>query len=257
MVNAMPTVVFGERPFDAELVIFDKDGTLTDFKKTWIPLLEKRIDIVREKLGLDVPRRELRDLIFKTFGVGDDWIDPYGPFPYTPPHEDEIVFATALYSLGVPWEKGKTVARHSIERAEEELDRRETTVLFEGVPEVLDSLKRAGLLLALATADLTGIAQTILSFTGIHGLFDYVVGADMVARHKPDPEMLHKILEALKVGPESSVLVGDSITDMEMGRRAGLGLVVGVTEGGIAAEQDLARDADLVIPSVRDIRVIT
>jgi hypothetical protein len=42
---------------------------------------------------------------------------------------------------------------------------------------------------------------------------------------------------------------------MEMGRRAGLGLVVGVTEGGIAGHGDLARDAHLVIPSVRDIRV--
>jgi hypothetical protein len=44
---------------------------------------------------------------------------------------------------------------------------------------------------------------------------------------------------------------------MEMGRRAGLGLVVGVTEGGIASERDLARDGDLVITSVRDIRVIS
>ena len=41
----MKTVIFGDRPFETELIIFDKDGTLTDFRKTWFPILEKRLDI--------------------------------------------------------------------------------------------------------------------------------------------------------------------------------------------------------------------
>lgn len=253
--SATRTVYFGDRAFDARLIIFDKDGTLTDFRKTWIPLLEKRIDIVIDRLDIKVSRTELKDLIFQTFGIKDDWIDPYGPFPYSPPSEDEIVFATALYSLGVPWQKGKNVARYSTERAEKELDRRETTVLFDGVVDVLKRLKAKGFLLALATADLTAIAENILEFTDLRKYFDFVIGTDMVERTKPDPEMAHKTLAALRVDPAHTALVGDAITDMEMGRRAGLGLVVGVTEGGIAGHGDLARDAHLVIPSVRDIRV--
>jgi phosphoglycolate phosphatase-like HAD superfamily hydrolase len=40
---------------------------------------------------------------------------------------------------------------------------------------------------------------------------------------------------------------------MEMGKRARLGLVAGVLEGGVADEKALSRNADLIIGSVRDI----
>jgi phosphoglycolate phosphatase len=251
----MRTLLFGDRSFDAELVIFDKDGTLTDFRKTWLPLLEKRIDLAAKQIDRDVDRQTLRALIHRTFGIDGERIDPYGPFPYTPPWEDEIIFATALYSIGVPWQKGKLIARYSLERAEEELDRKTCTELFPGVADTLRRLKSEGLLLSVATADLTDIARNALIYADVYDLFDYIIGADMVEKDKPDPEMIFKTLEELQVKPEREVLVGDSITDMEMGRRAGLGLVVGVTEAGVATARDLARDADLVIPAVREMEV--
>jgi phosphoglycolate phosphatase-like HAD superfamily hydrolase len=67
--------------------------------------------------------------------------------------------------------------------------------------------------------------------------------------------MIEKTLEALGVGRERAAMVGDSVVDMEMGKRAGLGLVVGVLESGIADEKILSKNADVVIGSVRDITV--
>ena len=55
---------------------------------------------------------------------------------------------------------------------------------------------------------------------------------------------------------EKTALGGDSIVDMEMGRRANVGLVVGVLEGGVATRRDLEKNADVVIETVRDIRPI-
>jgi len=50
-------------------------------------------------------------------------------------------------------------------------------------------------------------------------------------------------------------MVGDSITDMSMARRAGVAYAVGVTSGALSAEM-LALHADLVIPNVHAIQVV-
>jgi phosphoglycolate phosphatase-like HAD superfamily hydrolase len=78
----------------------------------------------------------------------------------------------------------------------------------------------------------------------------------MVDKDKPDPEMIHKTAGALNADIKKTVLVGDSIIDMEMGKRAKVGLVVGVLESGVALRKDLEKDADLVIDSVRNIKLI-
>jgi phosphoglycolate phosphatase len=252
----MKTVIFGDRPFEAELIIFDKDGTLTDFRKTWLPILEKRLQILTKKLYLEEREKNFRETAYRRFGINGEHIDPYGPFPYTPPHEDEVIFATVLYEFGIPYEKGKGAARASVVEAEREIDRIAVSMLYDGVEDVLRSLHSGGVLLTLATADLTEIACNTLKRLGIFDLFDFVVGADMVTHNKPHPEMVDKTLEALNISPAHTALVGDSIVDMQMGKAAEIGLIVGVLEGGIATKKDLDGQSDVVIDSVRNIRVL-
>ncbi len=249
----MQKVLFGKRPFETELIIFDKDGTIADFGKTWLPVLGERLEIIFDEIP-DLPVDRIRSRLYKVYGIEGEVIDPFGPFPYSPPWEDEIIITMVLYEAGVPWQKGKAVTRYAIEKAEERLDRTSYDVLFEGVAEALECLKKDGLLISLATADLTDIAEKTLKNAGIHHLFDYIIGADKVQNDKPDPEMVLKTVEALQADIGKTALVGDTITDMEMGRRAEVGLIVGVTEGGIASEEHLRKDADVVIASVRDIR---
>ena len=252
----MSLIRFGDITFDTDLIIFDKDGTITDFKKTWLPILEKRLEIILSKLNIAFHPEVIRSYVKQAFGIFNGYIDPYGPFPYSTPWEDEIIFGTVLYRFGIPWQKAKDTARYAIDRAEEELDRSRFAELYPGVREVLEDLRKSGVLIALATADLTSIAYDTLKHVGIHDLFDFVVGADMVENDKPNPDMIDKILDTLNVSRSKTVMVGDSITDMEMGKRANIGLVVGVLEGGVAAKKDLARIGDIVIDSVRDISVV-
>ena len=252
----MSIVRFGSRPFETELIIFDKDGTLTDFKKTWVPILEKRLEIILNSIKTNFHKEKIKAYAYQAFGIFNDYIDPYGPFPYSTPWEDEIIFGTILYHFGIGWQKAKDVARHAIDEAEQQLDRSKYAELYDGVRETLESLREAGILIALATADLTDIAYETLKHVGIHDLFDYIVGADLVENDKPNPDMIDRIVESLKVSKSTTVMVGDSITDMEMGKRAKVGLVVGVLEGGIASKDDLSRIGDVVIDSVREIKVV-
>jgi len=253
----MKIVKFGKRLFETELVIFDKDGTLTDFRKTWIPILKKRLELIFDHLGINEKREKIKEEVYGAFGIGENLIDPYGPFPYSTPWEDEIIFSIFLYKNGIPWQKARDTSRYAIDKAERELDRTRFTQLYPGVKEVLENLRQSGVLISLATADLTSIALDTLKHLRIYDLFDYIIGADMVKEGKPNPEMIFKTVDALHVDIKKTAMVGDTITDMEMGKKAGAGLVVGILEGGVANFEHLSRDADLVLESVREIQTLS
>jgi len=253
----MKIVKFGKRLFETELIIFDKDGTLADFRKTWIPILEKRMELIFNHLGIDEKKNMIKEQIYRAFGIGEKLIDPYGPFPFSTPWEDEIIFSIVLYNNGIPWQKARETSHQAIEMAEKELNRTKYTQLYEGVKEVLENLRHNNIFISLATADLTSIAVDTLKHVGIYDLFDYIIGADMVKEGKPHPEMIFKTIDALHVDIKKTALVGDTITDMEMGKRAGVGLVVGILEGGVASFEHLSKDADVVLTSVREIHTLS
>ena len=66
---------------------------------------------------------------------------------------------------------------------------------------------------------------------------------------KPDPRMLLAICETVRIDPARTAIVGDSLADLEMGRNAGAGRVIGVLSG-IGGANQLADVADLLLPSV-------
>ena len=58
-----------------------------------------------------------------------------------------------------------------------------------------------------------------------------------MTRSKPDPEMLHLVLERLGVDRSRAVMVGDALNDVQMGLNAGLKAAIGVLTGFATADQ--------------------
>ena len=93
-----------------------------------------------------------------------------------------------------------------------------STRLYPGVKEALASL---GGKKATATTKGTPTTRIVLELFGLLGYFDHVQGTDGFP-HKPAPDVIHAGLKALGMRAEECLLVGDSDTDMEAGRRAGV-----------------------------------
>lgn len=117
--------------------------------------------------------------------------------------------------------------------------------LFSGVREGLDSFRRAGYRLAVATGKARRGLDRVLNGHGLADFFDITRAADET-RSKPDPLMLEEILGHCGVSPERALMIGDSAFDLQMARNAGMPCVA-VGYGAIELEALMAYEPVLAI----------
>ncbi|MFK7838142.1 MAG: HAD-IA family hydrolase [Sulfitobacter sp.] len=118
----------------------------------------------------------------------------------------------------------------------EDIDRH--SVLYPGAMEAVGTLKSAGYGVAICTNKPEGLADTLLTRMGVRDAFDAMLGADTLAVRKPDPEHLFETARRAGGHPEKCVLIGDSDTDRNTARAAGVPCVLvtfGPAGGDMAA----------------------
>lgn len=99
---------------------------------------------------------------------------------------------------------------------------RRLTVPFEGMIEAIRRTRELGFRTAVTSSKArVGIVRVVADH-GMEDLFDALWGGDQVSRGKPHPEMLERAMEGFGVGPERTMLVGDTSFDVEMGVAAGV-----------------------------------
>lgn len=98
---------------------------------------------------------------------------------------------------------------------------RQPSALFPGVLEALHEFRAEGYLLAVATGKSRRGLNAVLEGRGWLDFFDITRCADEAAS-KPDPLMLREILAHCRMNPEQALMVGDSVFDLQMARRAGV-----------------------------------
>ncbi|TAK62165.1 HAD-IA family hydrolase [Methylobacter sp.] len=91
--------------------------------------------------------------------------------------------------------------------------------LFPGVYEMLVELKQTGYQLAVATGKTRTGLQQALEATDTEDLFCITRCSDETAS-KPDPLMLHQIMQHANAANERSLMVGDSTHDLQMAMNA-------------------------------------
>jgi HAD superfamily hydrolase (TIGR01509 family) len=129
-----------------------------------------------------------------------------------------------------------------------------TTVLFPGVRETLSELHGRGKRLAVASTKRgTGILRATEHF-GITPLFRQLQGSDNIP-YKPDPAILNKILADQGWSKDGTLMVGDTLHDIEAGRNAGIA-TCGVTYGALSEEEMVQSRPDYVIRRMDELLAI-
>jgi len=111
-------------------------------------------------------------------------------------------------------------ARLFVEKADEVMT--DLTFVFEEVPGVIRRLKDEGMAIGIVSTKFRRRIEEILERENLLEPFDVIVGGEDVSRHKPAPEGLLAAIERLGGSPSGSLYVGDSVTDAETARRAGV-----------------------------------
>jgi phosphoglycolate phosphatase len=116
--------------------------------------------------------------------------------------------------------------------------------LFPGIRPLLDSLRARGWILGVATGKSDRGLKNCLS---VHGLSDHFATLQTADRHpsKPHPSMLIEAMDDALARPADTVMIGDTVFDIEMAVAAGT-RAIGVAWGYHAAEELRAAGAEAV-----------
>ena len=96
------------------------------------------------------------------------------------------------------------------------------TTLYPNVVPALEELQRRGYLLGICTNKPEGLAEELMRRLGVRDAFAALVGADTLAVRKPDPEPLFEAARRAGGDPALTCLVGDSDTDRNTAKAAGV-----------------------------------
>ena len=216
-----------------DAVIFDKDGTLFDFRASWGAFTENLLAALATGPGHAAELARVLGFNPSERLFAKDSI----VIGHTTPEIADILH---------PYLSGISLA--GLNARMDALSAATAMVPAVALRPVLAGLRARGLRLGLATNDTEHPARTHLERAGVLDLFDFVAGCDSGWGGKPAPGQLVAFAGRFGLDPAQVAMVGDSRHDLEAGRAAGMRRVAVLT--GIATAADLAPFADVVLPDI-------
>jgi HAD superfamily hydrolase (TIGR01509 family) len=213
-----------------DAVIFDMDGTLIDSIDIYFEIVE--IALKRLKLP-QVSRNKILDAA-ETADFNWDLVLPNE----VKNKKDEIIVAA--------WEIINEIAPQMFA---------EKLELIKGADHILQNLSASISKFGLVTSTQQQHLKTKmkpLKAAGVENLFEVIITSDDVPNRKPDPSPLIECARRLDVNPSKCVYVGDTRTDMQAGKAAGMrtvGVLTGFDDHN-ALNQEMP---DAIIESIKDL----
>ena len=212
---------------EAQCVIFDLDGTLVDTAPDLLATLNVLLgDLGRRKVSLS----EIKGAI----GHGAKALLRNGAkLTGDPLPEDQI---EAMFEQYLAYYSSH-IADHSAP--------------FPGAFEVLDACREAGVKLAICTNKLETLTHPVLEALKLKSYFDVIIGYETLPKPKPHAMPVLEIMKRTGASPEKTLFVGDSKTDLETARAAGVSIVL--VDYGYTPIPAHELNPDAVISDLREI----
>lgn len=182
----------------APLLVFDLDGTLVDSA----PDLLATLNAILPRHGFKSdPDPSLRD------GIG---------------HGARHLIEYALHRQHIAVNEPKLHAMHRDFLAYYEANICVQSRLYPGAVALLDRFAEAGSVFAVCTNKTKGLSRQVLQALGIEDRFAAICGGDTFANRKPHPGHLLQTISAARGSTARCVMIGDSRTDLDTARSAGV-----------------------------------
>lgn len=222
------------RPIRA--ILFDKDGTLVDFQRTWGPAAQA----VMQHLASGNRAAYERLVATSRFVEAEQRFLPDSPLIAEPTSVYGVLWATAL---------GRRADAEFFAEIDQLLCDATTRHLAAiGDPKtLLPSLAARGYRLGMITNDAEITARAHARKLGLDKFLEFVAGYDSGFGAKPDPGPVLAFAQAVGVAPSETAVVGDTVLDLATARAAGaiaIGVLTGPTPSAI-----LAPHADVLLAS--------
>jgi pyrophosphatase PpaX len=121
--------------------------------------------------------------------------------------------------------------------------------MYDGIVDVLEMLKKRGLILAIFTGK--GKQSTLISLEmlGIKKYFDLIVTGNDVENHKPSADGIRRVVKQFGLEPEQVIMVGDAVADVRAAQEAGV-RIAAVLWDSYGKEKVMAMNVDFMFHTV-------
>ncbi len=230
---------------NVQAIFFDKNGTLEDSEIYLRSLGQKAARLIDAQFpGIGEP-------LLMAFGINGDILDHAGIMAVASRRDTEIATAAYIAETGKGWFECLKIARQALDEAEKAV-KSTPAPLFPGVLTVLQTLSAAEIKLGILSAATTA---EVKDFVARYQLSDYIqaeIGVDD-GLSKPDPALFLQACQVLGVEPEATLMVGDSVGDMQMARNAKAAGCIGITW---VNQSNNVQGADVVINRLDEIQLL-
>jgi phosphoglycolate phosphatase len=223
-------------------LLFDKDGTLVDFQKTWGPA----VHAVMQTLAAG------RRAIYERLAAASGFVE--SELRFLP---GSLLIAQSTNVWGPLWAKalGCEADLHFLADVDRRLCEATTSHLMPiGEPgKLLAALAGRGYRLGVVSNDAEITVRAHARKLGIDRILQFVAGYDSGFGAKPDPGPILAFAKAAGVSPSQVAVVGDTALDVAAARAAGA-IAIGVLTGPELAAT-LVPNADAILASAEELLI--
>ena len=171
-------------------VLFDLDGTLIDTNEL---IYTSFVKTFKDKLNIELKKEEVTQFFGIPLG------DPFKKYTNSE-NVDELVAYYREYNEAI----------HDT-----------MCFAFDGVKELLTSLRDKGIKIAIVTSKRKELAERGMKIAGIYDFMDVIITPESTTKHKPNGDPAIKACNDLGIDPSEAIMVGDSPFDIYCGKNAG------------------------------------
>ncbi len=230
-------------------IIFDKDGTLFDYRQIWGDSLTRVVRHVITAIGREDDTK-----------LHDELLDILGFPPAGGINPNGLLFGHSLLRKGL--RSSRFIIRHRVNpfriykpyKEQMQIARQQVcdvlrTTDFTHVQELFKRLKDNGYKIGIVTTDSQDSCRSFVELMGLTDMVDFMAGKGSGLGRKPNPKAMRVFSKDTGIKPQHIVMVGDSSGDMLFGKRGHAGYIVAVLTGSKDIPV-LQQHADAIYPTV-------